>query len=300
MDEEKIQIIPEIIKFLVRHKNETVVLFIVLAIFDVIVLFFVFSPRAEANGTKIYFLDVGQGDSELVILQSGVKILIDGGPPNGRALKEIGNILSPMDRYIDIVMLSHPQLDHFGGLIDVLKRYRVGAFVSNGVSGESDSFLTLTDTLKKNNIREISLARGDKIKNGEDSMTIFHPKGMDFEYKELNESTLIAFLETNLGSALFTGDINVKIEKEIFSFISVPVNILKVAHHGSKFASSDDFISSLKPALAVIEVGKNSYGHPTQEVLSRLKNAGASIYRTDKDGTIEAIINDGKINVFKF
>lgn len=302
MDEEKTQIIPEIIKFLAPHKNKTIVLFIVLVIFDFIVLFLIFSPQAGALETKIYFLDVGQGDGELIIFPSGVKVLIDGGPPNGRAVEEISGVLSQMDRYIDLVILSHPQLDHFGGLIDVLKRYRVGAFISNGIPGDSEAFGALKDEIKKNGIKEIFLARGDKIRNEKDSMEILHPRAGDYEYKDLNESTLVIFLKSGSGSgsALFTGDMSSKIEKEILSFISAPVHILKVAHHGSKFSSSDDFVSSIRPLLAVIEVGKNNYGHPTQEVLSKFANIGASIYRTDEDGTIETVINSGKISVFKF
>lgn len=300
MDEEKTKIIPEIIKFLVRHKNKTIVLFAVLAVFDFIVLSFIFSSQAGASGTRIYFLDVGQGDSEFIILPSGVKILIDGGPPNSRAAEEIDNILHQFDRYIDIVILSHPQLDHFGGLIDILKRYEVGVFVSNGIPGNIGEFKTLSDEIRGRNIKEIYLARGDRIKNNSDLMEFLYPEAGSYEYKDLNESTLVAFLKSSGASALFTGDINSKIEREILSFISEPVRMLKVAHHGSKFSSSDDFINSIKPLLAVIGVGKNSYGHPTREVLSKLANVGASIYRTDNDGTIETVVKDGRISVFKF
>src|SRR3989344_9647457 len=102
------------------------IIFGALIIVDAIIWILIFYPR-QASGLELYFLEVGQGDGSLAICPGGVKILIDGGPINGLAQKNLENILSINDRYIDLIAVSHPQLDHFGGLIEIIKNYRVGA-----------------------------------------------------------------------------------------------------------------------------------------------------------------------------
>ncbi|MEK7481998.1 MAG: MBL fold metallo-hydrolase, partial [Patescibacteria group bacterium] len=113
--------------------------FILLAVFLIIFDFFVWSQivfgiNKQNDNLEVYFLDVGQGDSELVNLSGGVQVLIDAGPDN-KILEELSLILAPTDRYIDLVVLSHPQYDHFAGLIEIFKRYEIGAFLYNGREG---------------------------------------------------------------------------------------------------------------------------------------------------------------------
>ena len=110
--------------------NRLILIMIFLVVFDFFIWgLIVFEPINK--NLQVYFLDVGQGDSELVILPNGPKVLIDGGP-NNKVINELASVLRPTDRYIDLVILSHPQTDHFTGLIDVLKRYQIGAFIFNG------------------------------------------------------------------------------------------------------------------------------------------------------------------------
>ena len=112
---------------------------------------------------KLYFLDVGQGDSQLILVD-GIKIMIDGGPVNGKALENLVKLLPSSDRYIDLLVLTHPQLDHYGGFIDVLKNYNIGAFVANGRKGESDAYLSLVEVIKDKQIPYIALAKGSVIR----------------------------------------------------------------------------------------------------------------------------------------
>src|SRR3989344_4254135 len=116
-------------------------LFLCLALFDGMLWFFVFFDRPAGGAAELYFLDVGQGDSELIILPQGkdgrsIKILVDGGPPNGKLISDLSSILPLEDRYIDLVIMTHPQLDHFGGFIELLRRYEVGRFIGTGRKGE--------------------------------------------------------------------------------------------------------------------------------------------------------------------
>ncbi|MEK7657641.1 MAG: MBL fold metallo-hydrolase [Patescibacteria group bacterium] len=277
---------------------------ILIGIFLIIFDFFVWSQIVLGGPNKnleVYFLDVGQGDSQLVNLPSGVQVLIDGGP-NKKVLNELSSVLAPTDRYIDLVILSHPQYDHFAGLIEVLKRYKVGAFIYNGREGEAKSFADLKKALKENKIPEIILAGNDKIKYQDSRFDILSPTSDFLKSSELNDTTLVMKLG-GLNSAadiLFTGDIGKNVEDYLAKNFDIKADILKVGHHGSKFSSGEEFLKKIGAKIAVIEVGKNNYGHPTVAALNRLTSAGARIFRTDNDGTIKLIINDrGMINIFK-
>lgn len=282
-----------------KDKNKIIIIFSALVFLDFLVFYQVFAFSSADEDLKLYFLSVGQGDSELVVLPGGVKVLIDGGQPNGRVLEELNKILPPADRYLDLVIMSHPQLDHFGGLIEVLKRYRVGAFLWSGREGEITAFSDLKNVLTDNSVRTVVLSAGDKINYRESRFDILSPSPSLLGSKELNDTSIVAELSSNNSRVLFTGDIGASIEEALASGGTGDIDILKVAHHGSKFSSSANFLTAVRPELAVIGVGKNSYGHPTNQALGRLGEAGAKIYRTDKDGTVELIIDGEKIRIFK-
>jgi len=278
-------------------KKEIILLIFILVIFDIFVWWQVLFNGPNKNA-ELYFLDVGQGDAELVVLPDGVKILIDGGP-NNQILNQLSSIFSPFNRYIDLVILSHPQTDHFTGLIDVLKRYQTGVFISNGQKGTARSFSDLEKIIKENEIRTINLAEGDKIRYQDNYLNILSPNKDLLLSNELNDTGLAIKLNTQGASALFTADIDSKIEEELSKKYNLDIDILKVAHHGSKYSSSEKFLINASPKIAVIEVGKNSYGHPANEVLNKLAFVGAQIFRTDQDGMIKLIINHSQINILK-
>ncbi|MDP3052850.1 MAG: MBL fold metallo-hydrolase [bacterium] len=253
-----------------------------------------------SDDLTIYFLSVGQGDSELVILPGGVKVLIDGGP-NNEVLTDLAAILPQTDRYIDLVINSHPEIDHFLGLIDVLKNYRVGTFISNGREGTADSWQALVEVLKNSKIPAVSLAAGDRIRYRENYFDILSPDKNFINNKDLNDTSLVVLLKSQNLKALFVGDIGVKPEKYLAAKFDISADILKVGHHGSKYSSIADFLKAVSPKIAVTEVGKNTYGHPTKEVLDRLASIGAQIYRTDNNGTVKIVVakDSSQIQVFK-
>lgn len=207
--------------------------------------------------------------------------------------------MRPTDRYIDLILLSHPQTDHFTGLIDVLKRYQVGVFIFNGRSGTVDSWSKLIKVIKENKIPAVVLAAGDKIHYLNSQFNFLLPDKNFIESTDLNETTLVSLLQSQNSKILFTGDIDAKIEDYLIRKYDLDIDVLKVSHHGSKFSSGEKFLSNISPKIAVIEVGKNSYGHPTKEVLKNLASVGAQIFRTDKDGTIKLLINNQGISIFK-
>ncbi|MFH0712876.1 MAG: MBL fold metallo-hydrolase [Candidatus Jorgensenbacteria bacterium] len=277
-----------------EHKNKVIIISMALVVLDFLIWFQI--TNATGGDLEMYFLDVGQGDSELIVLPGEVKVLIDGGPPNGRVLDELGMVFELGDRYIDIVILSHPQLDHFGGLIEVLKRYNVGAFIWNGAETAASEFPELEKVLRERNVREVILGAGDKITNRDSEIFVVSPDESLVKAKDSNDTSLVLELKAKDSTTLFTGDISAAVEGAISR---EDVDILKVAHHGSKFSSSADFLEAVKPEMAVIEVGRNSYGHPTFQTLEGLKRIGAQIFRTDSDGTLKFAIDGNDIKVFK-
>src|SRR3989344_5746809 len=130
--------------------------------------------RITEDPLEVYFLDVGQGDGELIVFPDGVKVLIDGGPGK-EILFELGEVLSPTDRYIDLVMITHPQLDHYGGVKDVIERYQIGAFIFNGEEGEGETWDGFKNELKEKEIPIIVLGEGDKIRYEDKEIDILSP-----------------------------------------------------------------------------------------------------------------------------
>lgn len=250
-----------------------------------------------SGALNIYFFNVGQGDSSLVILPGGPKMLIDGGPDKS-VLHELDKTLSPTDRYIDLVILSHPQLDHFAGLISVFERYRVGAFIYNGRAGEVQAWQTLENVLKNKKVPIVALCVGDKITYKKNELAILSPDGASVKDAELNNTALVVELESNGIKTLFTSDIGFEVEDELVSKYNLDIDVLKVPHHGSKYSSGVDFLNKTTPLISVIQVGKNKYGHPTEAAMNRLARVGSSIYRNDKQGAIHIKAKDGLINIF--
>ena len=274
--------------------NKLVLIIFCLFILDFFVWGLILFPRG-VGGESLYFFDVGQGDSQMISL-GNIQMLIDGGP-NAKILSELPKAMSTADRYVDIVILSHPELDHFGGLIDVLKNYRVGLFIDNGRGRENAAYSELRNLIAERKINYLALAEGDRIKYKDDVLEILSPSSKLSGSKELNDTALVLKFESPKFNVLYTSDIGFDVEKELLKKFNLSANVLKVAHHGSKYSSSKEFLAAVSPKAAIFEVGKNSYGHPTKEVLSRIAEIGAQIFRTDTNGTIKFDIAKDVLNI---
>jgi len=252
-------------------------------------------------GPEIYFLDVGQGDSSLVLLPDNfshkIKILIDGGPANGKVGKNLENIFPANDRYIDIAVISHPQLDHFGGFIDLFEKYDVGILAVGPAAGKGVYWEALREVIEKRKIPVIVLAAGSAITYGESRWKTISPESGTIT-KDVNDMALVMKLDSGGISALFTGDIGANTEAALAAAYDIDVDILKVSHHGSRFSSSGAFLKKVSPLVSAIEVGKNSYGHPTEDALRRLAAVNSQIYRTDINGLIKVAYQDQQLKVF--
>ncbi len=296
----------ELEKFLNNYRSQILIFIFSLLVFNFLLWSQIFLQKLEQEKLRIYFLDVGQGDSELIILPSkrgkNVKILIDGGPANKKILEALDQVLSPMDRYFDLVILSHPQVDHFGGLIEVLKRYQIGYLIHNGRSNPHPQFEELKKVIRDYQIKTVRLMAGDRIFQADNFMEVLLPNQEFLFDKNLNNSSLVLLLKNKNIKVLFPGDIEEKAEKylvNLYRNFNEKIDILKISHHGSKTASSEEFLKIFQPKLAFIEVGRNYYGHPSKEVLKRLENFGIKWFRTDLEGNLKVIVDGKEIKVIK-
>lgn len=277
-----------------RKNNSLQIFFGFLVILAVLVWVGVYSkPSAdEANRTQVYFLNVGQGDAEYIKLTNGQDILIDGGPDSS-VLGELGKVMSFSDRKIDLVVLTHPHADHLTGLLEVIRRYEVGEIWESGVDYPSGVYDAWKTEIKDKNIKETYVMAGESREFAPEKFSVLYPLSSEKNktIDNVNNSSVITELTNNKISFLFLGDAEKQAQKQILPQIKL-TTVIKVGHHGSANGTLDDLLKLARPAIAVIEVGKNTYGHPTAEVINLLKSYAVQIYRTDQNGTVK-ITTDG-------
>ncbi len=252
------------------------------------------SVENKNEKTKIIFLDVGQGDAALIDAGNNTQILIDGGDGKD-ILNKLGEHLPFYDRKIELVIMTHPDKDHLGGLVEVLKYYEVEQILETGIKCEKTICEEWDKLITEKNIPVKYAEFGQRIETGNIEMSVLYPfeSLKDKEVKDSNDVSIVLKLVVNSEQGLqpesvkilLTGDAGFPVENNLISQnINLESKILKVSHHGSKNATSNEFLKSVKPEKAIISVGKNNYGHPAKELLNRLKNINVEIFRTDEGG----------------
>jgi len=284
----------ELYRLFAAHKKKVILLLIAGIILDGVIWSNLVKGLRDEE-IAVHFLDVGQGDSELVVLPGGVRVLVDGGPPNGALLKNLDAILPFQTRSLDIVALSHPQLDHFGGLFGLFERYRVGALLYASRKGSGVSAETFWEAVSRSRTQLVELREGSRVCYRTSCFSVLSPPAGETGLSE-NDMSLALLFKGGGATLLFAGDSG-GAHEEVLGRAAGLVDVLKVSHHGSRFSSDAEFLETILPRIAVIEVGKNSYGHPSPEVLERLRNVAALIFQTDQDGIISLSIKNGAISV---
>lgn len=254
---------------------------------NIILLGIIFCSRNQK--LKVIFLDVGQGDA-ILIEQGSNQILIDGGPDGQILLEKLGKYIPFWDRNIEVIIATHPDQDHIDGLTGVMKNYKIGKVIDNGMESESQVYENYLNIINEKNISRLEGKKGMNIKLTEANLEIFYPADTpEKNSKDTNAGSITGKLTYGQNSFLLTGDFPTIKDAEIFSFgANLSAKVLKIAHHGSKYATSEEFLEKVNPEEAIISVGKNNrYGHPAPEILERLKEKGVKILRTDEVGDIE-------------
>jgi competence protein ComEC len=245
-------------------------------------------------------LDVGQGDAILIETPNGQDILIDGGPDPQKINLELSKKLPFWDRTIDLVVCTQPQADHITGLVEVLQRYKVKQVLESEVSYNSSIYQEWCNLVEEKQIKQNKAQAGQEIDLGSGiKIEVLNPPATLWEgtTDDVDNNGVVLRLSWGQVRFLFTADIREEVEFELIGQrANLKSTVLKVAHHGSKTSTSQQFLAAVEPEVAVISVGAdNPFGHPSPEVLERLidRLGEGNVYRTDEDGTIE-FITDGE------
>jgi len=255
---------------------------------------------SNIRSSRVVFFNVGQGDSALIDFGNGQKMLVDCGPDR-KILSKLGQYLPFYDRTIDYLLISHPDLDHYGGCVDVLRRYDVKNIIENGAT-KSDPYFQVWDKYRHDEGAHLQTISGAQTKHfGSSTLEFLSPDpnlNMPAKDREGNNLSIVFRLIQGDKTILFVGDAEVPLESALVQKYCVTsstcpalrADYLKVGHHGSDSSSSDGMLSVVAPSVAIISVGKNTFGHPSFRVMKHLERIGADIWRTDEKNDI--IIGD--------
>jgi len=249
-----------------------------------IAIYFYKTPRSDT--LYLDFLAIGQGDSILITIPGPYRILVDGGPDQN-VLSELGEVMPFMDRTIDLVILTHPHADHVDGLVQVLRRYRVRAVLMTGMTYNDSSYEAFLNEIQDQNIPFFIASASQDFEFGHATFDLLFPytslAGTSME--NINNSSIVFRLEACGHSALFQGDAELEVEKSLLSHgIDISAELIKAGHHGSRTASSLDFLEAVDPDLMVIQFGEeNSFGHPHSETLETLEALDIAMQSTEKE-----------------
>ncbi|HJS20389.1 MAG TPA: MBL fold metallo-hydrolase [Anaerolineales bacterium] len=241
------------------------------------------SDVPSLGSLKLYFLDVGQGDSILIVSPDGQTVLIDGGDGGTGVVQYLRDL--GIQR-IDLMFATHPHSDHIGGLVDVLNNFPVSKVVTSGQEHTTSVYEDFLDGIDKSGAEYVEVGRGDSVSFSNFTFEVLSPRNNSPE--NLNNGSLVLRLLYGKTAFLFTGDAEEDIEEELRRTNQpLDADILKVGHHGSETSSSRSFLNAVSPETAIYFAGVgNSYGHPDPKTINALTSAGATVFGTDQLGTI--------------
>ncbi len=267
-------------------------IFVILSFILLIIIVQIFYP---ADNLKVNFINVGEGDCILIEAPNKINILIDGGGTPQSDFDVGSKIVIPYLRRkginkINLLILTHPHLDHLEGLLPILRQLKVDAVLDSGFNCDVSEYKEFISIIKEKNIPYYQTKSGDNYifsKNME--MLILNPQhtsNLDKD-SDFNNHSIVVKLYYKNSNFMFTGDIEREAEKRLLVWQNIlNSDVLKLGHHGSKTSTTLEFLDKVNPIIAVITVGKNNFGHPSQKVIERLEDRNIKIYRTDEDGTV--------------
>lgn len=249
------------------------------------------TPSTPTGILKVHYIDVGQGASQLILTPSGKTMLIDGG--NNDDEQRVVNYLKEQGvKKVDILIGTHPDADHIGGLDAVVDAFEIGSIYMPKVSSNTKTFESLLTSIANKNLKVTTAKAGIDLKL-DDQLTVNMIAPIN-TYDDVNDMSAVIKVTFGSNSFLFTGDAEAKSEKDLLANgANLKSDVLLVGHHGSNSSTSQSFLDAVNPKYAVIQVGQNSYGHPTSNILKRLTEKKIKIYRNDEQGNI-VFTSDGK------
>ncbi len=279
----------------VRARISFLLVFGVLSLATLLFSYTVSSARTPY--LQVHFLDVGQGDAIFIETYGGTQVLIDGGS-GSQVLSELASVMPFGDRDIDMVVGTHPDLDHIGGLTDVLEQYEVKTILKTENKGDSDTAQLYEALTQAENAQVVFARRGQEFAlDASTTLRVLFPETNPVAL-ESNTSSIVLQLSYGSSTFLFTGDSPKSIEEYLVLTEGAQLrsDVLKVGHHGSRTSTSELFLDEVQPSFAVISAGKdNSYGHPHVEVTDLLFNSNVETFNTAQEGTITFLADETKV-----
>ncbi|MFZ2303817.1 MAG: ComEC/Rec2 family competence protein [Minisyncoccia bacterium] len=246
--------------------------------------------RADRAGVlTVAFLDVGQGDAIYIEAPNGNQMLVDGGPPSGAVLRALGSVMPFWDRSLDVVLATHPDQDHVGGLPSVLARMRIDNVITTENTSDTGAYAAFEKMIYEKHPTRILARAGKKIILDEGVVFEIIFPNMNTDGWETNTASIVARLSYGDQSFIFTGDSPISVEKYLVGKNGGALHstVLKLGHHGSKTSSSQIFLSAVNPDYAIISAGlNNKYGHPHKEVIDLLTELKIPSISTAEQGTV--------------
>lgn len=276
-------------------------IYLVLICFVTCVLVVYSKDRFSSLYSKVTFLDVGQGDSILIQTPSNKQLLVDAGRSKN-VVELLEKHMPYFDRTIDVVIGTHPDADHIGGLPGVFDNYSIGAFFEPGSTSDSNVYKSLEKKVVDMKVPHVKAYKDMVIDFGDGSYFIFLFPGQDVATWETNNSSIVGVYVYKDTSFLLTGDAPIATEMYLVKNMEgLKADIVKLGHHGSRTSSSESFLKTINPGLAIISAGKgNSYGHPHREVMDRLKKMSIPSMSTVDLGTMEFTSNGYTLSLKHF
>lgn len=267
------------------------------------------SSLSEDSGIKITFLDIGQGDATFIEWADGTQMLVDCAI-DSRILEALGRAMRHGDHVIDYLLVTHPDQDHYGGCVDVLKRFEIKNIVYTGYEKTGNSYFPIFLQAIEQEQAEFFPIQAEQIWNiGSSTLHFLYPDVPVSTHKVVkkmgkkdasNNTSIVFTLEYEGKKILFTADAEKEVEEYLIKKYGaiLDIDVLKVGHHGSSGSSIDSFLSLVRPEFAMISSGKdNRYGHPAPRTLKRLERVGAEVWRTDEKGDIILHVRNNELYV---
>jgi competence protein ComEC len=264
---------------------------------------------ARPDGSiHVIVLDVGQGDSILLEGDRGSRVLVDGGPDPNVLMTALDRYVPSWDRRLDAIILTHPHDDHVAGLVAVVERYRVGRAFESGWPATTSTYEAWKAALSANGLRAERLSAGQTLRLDDAMLEVLwpedgttRPSGLDpnaADNRKANDASIVLLGAYEGRRFLLTGDVEDDVDPILLGRGLPAVDMLKVAHHGSATASSDDLLAAVHPSVAVVSVGANNrYGHPNAGTMARIRAHSQTALRTDQAGTVETTLDRTAVTV---
>jgi competence protein ComEC len=256
----------------------------------------VLNSKVKSSQIIVHYIDVGQGDSELIQV-NGKNLLIDAGPNDSKD-KLMSYLRKQGIKKLDYVIATHPDEDHIGGMSSIIRKYDIYKFYAPKKTANTITFESMITALRNKNMKiNVPIPRATELNLGKKTTAeIIAPNST--MYEDTNNYSIVLKITYGNTKFLFTGDAENKSEDEMIDKnYDLSADVLKVGHHGSSTSTSEKFLDKVNPKIAIISCGKNNkYGHPTKNTINKLKRKNIQIYRTDVDGTVLLISDGNKIS----